>query len=58
MEIIMRLMIASDIHGSEYYCKLMLSAFEREGADSCSCSAIFCITVRETNCPEITPRKR
>ena len=33
MEIIMRLMIASDIHGSEYYCKLMLSAFEREGAD-------------------------
>lgn len=29
----MKLMIASDIHGSEYYCKLMLNAFEREGAD-------------------------
>ena len=26
-------MIASDIHGSSYYCKLMLEAFEREKAD-------------------------
>lgn len=29
----MKLMIASDIHGSAYYCKQMLQAFEREGAD-------------------------
>ena len=29
----MKVMIASDIHGSEYYCKQMLEAFEREGAD-------------------------
>jgi hypothetical protein len=29
----MKLMIASDIHGSEYYCERMLSAFERERAD-------------------------
>jgi len=29
----MKLMIASDIHGSSYYCKLMLEAFEREKAD-------------------------
>lgn len=29
----MKLMIASDIHGSSYYCKLMLEAFKREKAD-------------------------
>ena len=29
----MKLMIASDIHGSAYYCKELLSAFERENAD-------------------------
>lgn len=29
----MKLMIASDIHGSLYYCRLMLEAFQRENAD-------------------------
>lgn len=29
----MKLMIASDIHGSAFYCKKMLEAFEREHAD-------------------------
>lgn len=29
----MKLMIASDIHGSAYYCREMLAAFEREGAE-------------------------
>ena len=29
----MRLMIASDIHGSAVYCRQMLDAYEREGAD-------------------------
>ena len=29
----MKLMIASDIHGSAYYCKALLEAFERERAD-------------------------
>lgn len=29
----MKLMIASDIHGSAYYCEKMLDAFRREGAD-------------------------
>ena len=28
-----KLMIASDIHGSAYYCKKMLEAFDREQAD-------------------------
>lgn len=29
----MKLMIASDIHGSSYYCRLMLEAFHNENAD-------------------------
>ena len=29
----MKLMIASDIHGSAWYCEKMLEAYEREGAD-------------------------
>ncbi len=29
----MKFMIASDIHGSAYYCDMLLKAFEQEGAD-------------------------
>ena len=29
----MKLMIASDIHGSAYYCRKMLECFEKEKAD-------------------------
>ena len=29
----MKLMIASDIHGSAYYCKKMLEAYKKEEAD-------------------------
>ena len=29
----MKLMIASDIHGSAFYCRELLAAFEREQAD-------------------------
>lgn len=29
----MKWMIASDLHGSAYYCRAMLEAFQREGAD-------------------------
>lgn len=29
----MKLFIASDIHGSEYYCRKMLEAYKKEGAD-------------------------
>ena len=32
----MKWMIASDLHGSAYYCRKMLEAFEREGADRLS----------------------
>ena len=29
----MKLMIASDIHGSAYYCRALLSAFEASGCE-------------------------
>ena len=29
----MKLLIASDIHGSAYYCRMLLEAFEKENAD-------------------------
>lgn len=29
----MRIMIASDVHGSDFYCEKMIEAFEREGAE-------------------------
>ncbi len=29
----MKLMIASDIHGSAYYCRKMMEAYDREQAD-------------------------
>ena len=29
----MKWMIASDIHGSEYYCEKLLEAYERENAE-------------------------
>jgi len=29
----MKWLIASDLHGSAYYCKALLAAFEREGTD-------------------------
>ena len=29
----MKFFIASDIHGSAYYCRRMLDAWKREGAD-------------------------
>ena len=29
----MKLMIASDIHGSAYYCQKMVAAYQREHAD-------------------------
>ena len=31
----MKWMIASDLHGSAYYCKKMVEAFERRGLTGC-----------------------
>ena len=50
----MKWFIASDIHGSEYYCKKMLEAFEREAGDVASqsiriihCSSFLNCTARQ-----------
>lgn len=40
----MKLMIASDIHGSAYYCRKMLEAYDREKADKLLLLGIFYIT--------------
>ena len=34
----MKLMIASDIHGSAFYCEKMIEAYKREGADRLLCT--------------------
>ena len=43
----MKLMIASDIHGSALYCGQMLEAYRREGADRLLILGISSITDRE-----------
>ena len=47
----MKLMIASDIHGSALYCRAMLDAFERENASALYCWAIYSTMGRATTCP-------
>ena len=37
----MKLMIASDIHGSSYFCREMLAAFQKEQADRVSVRLIM-----------------
>lgn len=55
----MKFLIASDIHGSAYYCEQLLQAFEREqAARLLLLGAIFFTTVRETICRAITRRRR
>ena len=44
----MKWMIASDIHGSAFYCRKMVKAFEKENADKLLLLGMFCITGRET----------
>lgn len=52
----MKWMIASDLHGSAFYCKKMIKAFERERADRLLLLGIFCITAPQRPagglCPE------
>ena len=50
----MKWMIASDIHGSEYYCRKMLEAFYDEKADRLLLLGIFYRTAPEMTCPGIT----
>ena len=46
----MKLMIASDIHGSAFYCEQMIEAYKREGADKLLLLEIFFIMDREMIC--------
>ena len=43
----MKYMFASDIHGSAYYCKKMLEAYDKEKQTVWFCLAIFFTMVRE-----------
>ena len=53
----MKWMIASDLHGSAYYCRKMLEAFEREGADRLFLLGDL-LYHGPRNCPESTPPRR
>ena len=53
----MKWMIASDLHGSAYYCKKMVEAFEREGADRLLMLGDLLYHGPRT-CPGTTRRKR
>lgn len=54
----MKFLIASDIHGSAYYCEQLLQAFEREQAARLLLLGVFFTTVRETICRAITRQRR
>ena len=43
----MKLMIASDIHGSSLYCEELLKRYNDEKPDKLCFWAIYCITARE-----------
>lgn len=54
----MKWMIASDLHGSAYYCRKMLEAFEREGADRLFLLGDLLYHGPATTCPESMPPRR
>ena len=54
----MKLMIASDIHGSALYCRQMLEAYRRKARTVCSFLGIFCTTVHAMTCRKNMPPKR
>ena len=53
----MKWMIASDIHGSAYWCEKMLDCYAKEGRTDCFFSAIYSITDRGTICRANMSRK-
>ncbi len=54
----MKWMIASDIHGSEYYCRKLLEAYEREQADRLLLLGRFKTMAREMICQKVISRKK
>ena len=53
----MKLIIASDIHGSALYCRELMEAWKREAADRMLILGDI-IMVREMICRQSMPRKR
>ena len=54
----MKLLIASDIHGSAYWCRALMAQIEAESPDTVVLLGTFSITVRETTFRAITRRRR
>lgn len=54
----MKYMFASDIHGSAYYCRKMLKAYEDEGASRLILLGIFYIMVPATICRRSMHQKK
>ena len=54
----MKWMIASDLHGSAYYCKKMVEAFERERADRLLMLGDLLYHGPRNDLPRTTRRKR
>ena len=53
----MKYMFASDIHGSAYYCKKMLEAYEQEKADRLILLGQIHIMVPETICRRVCSKR-
>lgn len=51
----MKLMIASDIHGSAYWCKKMLEAFEQNGAERLILLGDILYHGHKYNCTNLPP---
>lgn len=54
----MKYMIASDIHGSAWYCRKMMEALEKEQADRLILLGDRCIMVREMIFPRNMRQKK
>lgn len=54
----MKWMIASDLHGSAFYCKKMIKAFERERADRLLLLGDLLYHGPATTCRRAMPRRR
>lgn len=54
----MKYMFASDVHGSAYYCRKMLEAYDEEKAERLVLLEICFITVREMTFRRNTHRRK
>lgn len=54
----MKLLIASDLHGSAYYTQMLLAREAQEAPEKLICWVMCSTTARETTCRGITRRSR